>query len=68
MRLSVKAYRRQEAEILVDEAMLLDGVEIRQLPSFRTIKCGKCGHSGRARIPHNTKAPRFKCTRCGARI
>jgi transposase len=67
MGLSRKAYRRQEAEILVDEAIELDGVPVRYLPSFRTIRCLHCGHSGRARIPHNTKAPRFKCSRCGKR-
>jgi hypothetical protein len=37
------------------------------LPSFRDVKCGGCGHVGRARIPHATKAPRFKCSKCGSR-
>lgn len=67
MRLSRKAYQRQQAEILVDEAETLDGVRVRYLPSYRTIKCGYCGHSGRARIPHKTKSPRFKCSQCGKR-
>jgi DNA-directed RNA polymerase subunit RPC12/RpoP len=63
--LTRKEYRRQEAEILVDEAVGLDGVRVRYLPSFRTIRCDYCGHSGRARIPHNTKVPKFKCSQCG---
>lgn len=67
MRLSWKAYRRQEADILVNEAETLDGVRVRYLPSFRTVRCLYCGHSGRARIPHKTRSPRFICSRCGKR-
>jgi transposase len=52
---------------LVNEAETLDGVRVRYLPSFRTVRCLYCGHSGRARIPHKTKAPRFKCSQCGKR-
>lgn len=63
MALSRKEYRRQEAAILIDEAAL-DGVRVRYLPSFRTIKCDYCGHSGRARIPYGTKTPRFRCSQC----
>jgi len=65
--LSRKAYQRQEAEILVDEAVGLDGVRVKHLPSFRNVRCDRCGHIGRARIPHSTKAPRFRCSRCGYR-
>jgi transposase len=67
MRLGWKAYRRQEAEILINEAVTLDGIRVSYLPSFRTVTCSWCGHSGRARIPHSIKAPRFKCSKCGRR-
>lgn len=63
--LTRKAYRRQETEILINEALTLDGVRVRYLPSFRTVVCGHCGHSGRARIPYGTKIPRFRCSKCG---
>lgn len=62
--LNRKQYRRIEAENLVAQAEL-DGV--RGLPSFRTVTCSYCGHSGRARIPHGLKQPRFKCSKCGRR-
>lgn len=65
--LSRKEWQRRQAEILVNEAVTLDGVRVRCLPSYRTIRCLHCGHSGRARVPHNTKAPRFKCSECGKR-
>jgi hypothetical protein len=40
---------------------------VQQLPSFRLIKCARCDHTGRASIPHQTKAPSFRCSRCAAR-
>jgi len=64
--LNRKEWHRIQAEILVNEAEL-DGVRVRYLPSFRTIRCLHCGHSGRARVPHGTQAPRFKCSQCGKR-
>jgi len=65
--LSRKAYRRIEAENLVEEAIAFDGIRVKRLPSFRDVRCDRCGHKGRARIPHGTKAPRFKCSKCGFR-
>lgn len=65
--LSRKEWQRQQAEILVNEAETLDGVRVRYLPSFRTIQCLHCGHSGRARVPHKAKSPRFKCSQCSRR-
>jgi transposase len=65
--LNRKEWQRQQAEILINEAKTLDGVQVRYLPSFRTIRCLHCGHSGRARVPHRIKSPRFKCSQCGKR-
>lgn len=65
--LTRKEHRRIEAQILVDEAVLLDGKRVKRLPSFRDVACGRCGHKGRARIPFGTKHPRFKCSKCGMR-
>lgn len=64
--LSRKEYHRIRGEIALDDAVL-DGVEVKRLPSFRDVRCDYCGHSGRARIPFNTKSPRFKCSSCGKR-
>jgi len=64
--LSRKEYKRIEGEIALDEAEL-DGIRIKRLPSFRDVRCDRCGHKGRARIPFGTRAPRFKCSRCGYR-
>jgi hypothetical protein len=66
MRLSRKQLQRQQLEILTDEAESLDGLQVRYLPTYRDLKC-ICGHIGRARIPRETKAPQFRCTKCGRR-
>jgi hypothetical protein len=66
-RLSRKVWLRQQAEILINEADTLDDLQVQQLPSFRLIKCARCDHAGRASVPHQTKAPSFRCSRCAAR-
>lgn len=41
--------------------------EISRLPTFRDLKCGKCGHAGR--VWYNpTRRPAFRCSRCGTKI
>lgn len=67
VRLSRKEWQRLTTDLLVTEATFDGEVEVKYLPSYRTIRCAYCGHSGRARIPHQTKSPQFKCSRCGRR-
>lgn len=38
---------------------------IRRLPTRVDVKCGKCGHTGRAFV-RDGEPRRFKCSKCGA--
>lgn len=40
---------------------------ITKLPTIVPLSCGRCGHQGKARVPAGQPAPRFRCSKCGAK-
>lgn len=40
---------------------------VRRLPTMVDLRCGSCGHSGRATVHDDQRGKPFKCSKCGAR-
>ena len=51
---------------LVEEALDLDEVRVKRLPTWISVRCPDCRHSARIAI-HLELVPRLKCSRCGHR-
>jgi len=59
---SRKQWLRDRGAAAMEDAE--DFGQITRLPTYIDLKCGKCGHAGRASY-HTRHRPRFRCSRCG---
>jgi DNA-directed RNA polymerase subunit M/transcription elongation factor TFIIS len=57
--------RPSKADLRAEIEALTNGCRVRRLPTRVDLKCGKCGHAGRALVRDNQRGQPFKCTRCG---
>lgn len=63
-----KQRMREEAAFLVEEALDWGDVTIKRLPTMHRLRCPSCGHQATVAVDPDCRGPRFKCSRCGARI
>lgn len=56
---------RSKADLRAEIEAMTANCRVRRLPTRVDLKCGKCGHTGRAFLRDNQRGKPFKCSRCG---